>query len=469
MKHAILILAHSNYDLLCRLVDYFAKDCEVFIHLDRDFKIGEDEYAELSNRSNVIHVFRKYHIKWGDINILRAELLLMASAYNESDAEYFHLLSGEDYPIKPLDFFLKFFKSNFPISYLHTRPIRYKEVLYRFVTFSFYGIFDGKTAIGKSILMRIKNIQERWGFLRNTSSLPNNLCIGSQWFSITRKAVYSVLKYKSHNKRFYLRLRYTFAPDEIFIQTALYDSLFSECEFGNNCRLIYWGKKQCGSPEYMRLQDFKYIAISSAIFARKVDNKVGRSLLNAIDKYLLDEVSWGNFFSEATYNYNAAIIISSFYKMQDIKSVLDIKCGAGLYVATFVGQGILANGLETNVDENIHKLMEIDDLVLKADFFDELSVDEDDKYDVLFCSDARILLDNSKIKNAIINFIRLTRCFLIIQCKKDTHRQRITASLHDDELFPKYFHLCEIANKALNKEFTLKGVDFSVLLYTKAK
>lgn len=469
MNHAILILAHSNYDLLCRIVRYFTKDCDVFIHLDRDFKIGRYEYTQLSNMYNVVHVLRKYHIKWGSFNILRAELLLLDTAYKESNAEYFHLFSGEDYPIKPLEFFLDFFNKNFPLNYLHARPIRYKEVLFRFMTFSFYGIFDGKTTFGKRMLMRIKNIQERIEFLRDTSSLPDNLYIGSQWFSITRNAVYSVLKYKRQNKRFYLRLRYTFAPDEIFIQTALHDSLFHVCEFGNNCRLIYWGKRQSGSPEYMGLQDFKYIAISSAIFARKVDNKGNQSLLNAIDKYLLNEFFWRKYFSKATYNYNAATIITSFCKMQDVKSMLDIKCGAGLYVATFVGQGILANGLETNVEKNIHKLMGIDDLIIKANFFEELSVDEDDKYDMLFCSDAIILLDNSNLRTAIINFIRLTECFLIIQCKKDIHRQRIITILQDDEVFPKYFHLCEIANKALNKEFTLKGVDYSVLLYTKEK
>lgn len=35
MKHAILILAHKNVPQLCRLVKYFDRDCEVFIHIDK--------------------------------------------------------------------------------------------------------------------------------------------------------------------------------------------------------------------------------------------------------------------------------------------------------------------------------------------------------------------------------------------------------------------------------------------------
>ena len=35
MKHAILILAHKNVGQLCRLVEYFKHDCDVFIHIDK--------------------------------------------------------------------------------------------------------------------------------------------------------------------------------------------------------------------------------------------------------------------------------------------------------------------------------------------------------------------------------------------------------------------------------------------------
>ena len=47
MKHAVLILAHKNYPLLCRLIRYFAKDCEVFVHVDKKSKFTKDEIGQL--------------------------------------------------------------------------------------------------------------------------------------------------------------------------------------------------------------------------------------------------------------------------------------------------------------------------------------------------------------------------------------------------------------------------------------
>lgn len=43
MRHAILILAHKNLEQLCRLVEYFKYDCDVFIHIDRKQTIKPDE------------------------------------------------------------------------------------------------------------------------------------------------------------------------------------------------------------------------------------------------------------------------------------------------------------------------------------------------------------------------------------------------------------------------------------------
>lgn len=35
MKHAILIMAHKNVEHLYRLIGYFNRQCEVFVHVDK--------------------------------------------------------------------------------------------------------------------------------------------------------------------------------------------------------------------------------------------------------------------------------------------------------------------------------------------------------------------------------------------------------------------------------------------------
>ena len=37
-----MIMAHKNVKQLCHLVEYFSRDCYVFIHLDKKFKVGRE-------------------------------------------------------------------------------------------------------------------------------------------------------------------------------------------------------------------------------------------------------------------------------------------------------------------------------------------------------------------------------------------------------------------------------------------
>ena len=73
MKHAILILAHKNIGLLCRLAGYFEKDCDVFIHIDKKQPVTREEEEKLRSYKQVkavlkyvMHasVFREMCILW---------------------------------------------------------------------------------------------------------------------------------------------------------------------------------------------------------------------------------------------------------------------------------------------------------------------------------------------------------------------------------------------------------------------
>ena len=58
MTHAIVIMAHKDYPMLRRLVDYFYQDCLVFIHIDIGGSITNDEIKQLEAVSQVAAVYR---------------------------------------------------------------------------------------------------------------------------------------------------------------------------------------------------------------------------------------------------------------------------------------------------------------------------------------------------------------------------------------------------------------------------
>lgn len=98
MQHAILILAHKNVDQLCRLVEYFKNDCEVYIHIDKKQPIGNEEEKRLLAYPQVKLVSREYDAYWGGTSVPESEMHLLRTAVKMGKADYYHLVSGQDYP-----------------------------------------------------------------------------------------------------------------------------------------------------------------------------------------------------------------------------------------------------------------------------------------------------------------------------------------------------------------------------------
>ena len=63
-----------------------------------------------------------------------SEMHLLRMAVQRSDADYFHLISGQDYPTRPLDYFLEFFNRNAGkeyIGYLHLPHPNWEDNTFR--------------------------------------------------------------------------------------------------------------------------------------------------------------------------------------------------------------------------------------------------------------------------------------------------------------------------------------------------
>lgn len=146
MKHAILILAYNNFEILNHLVDYFKIDCYVLIHIDKKVVVNDDLMLELKAKSQVVDVYQKFTIHWGGYSILECELFLLKEAIRLTDANYFHLISGQDYPIKPLSVFLRYFDQRNGwefISYVHIPHKNFQENTYdRFCYYLPYDLWN---------------------------------------------------------------------------------------------------------------------------------------------------------------------------------------------------------------------------------------------------------------------------------------------------------------------------------------
>lgn len=432
MSHAILIMAHKDYPQLRHLVEYFSHDCQVFIHVDRKGDITDEQINELRRMNNVRKVYRRYTIYWGGFSILKCEMYLLNCALKECEADYIHLISGEDYPIKPLDTFLDTFDKamgvNF-LSYVHLPHPKWQNNTY--TRFEYYYPFDfyHERNESKQKAEQWVNFQKKWHIHRSIPHYFEHLYGGSQWFSITREATRLLLEYTQKRPAFYRRLRFTFAPEESYIQTVLLNLLPTGKVLNTNLRLIRWKHENGNAPANLGTEHFHLLTESKYLFARKFTYPFCRQLVERIDKYLLQErpceissIGVWNYKGFAQYPFcdRLATCLYKYIKLMDMSSVLDVGCGCGHYVAALRRLGIDASGYDANPHTE-----ELSSLLLPwgeepchtFDFTNEL--EEYDAFDLVICLDVLPYIPKVKRRQLVTNLTKLSRKAILISYKED--------------------------------------------------
>ena len=208
--------------------------------------------------------------------MVEAEFILMEAASKHGGYLYYHLLSGADLPIKSQDYIHDFFRRNAgkefvgywqstehqkdldrKVSryYLFTKSLRPNDKWHAF-TMPFYNL-----VLIFQKLIRFRRKREI-GFQK-----------GSQWFSITDDFCRYIVKEKAFVLK---RFKYTLCPDEIFVQTILWNSPFKENIYRlddsneGNMRLIDWTR---GAPYVWRRQNYEELLQSEQLFARKFSSE----------------------------------------------------------------------------------------------------------------------------------------------------------------------------------------------------
>lgn len=285
MNHCFLIMAHDAPDLLARIIcKLYSSNHYFFVNID---KKTDDAYLKqlrflLGERVNHVTIFRK-NVNWGGYSQIRCELNLLKKAYNSGlGFDYFHLVSGHDYPCVSNSNFDAFFDGQ--TSYMHFdnkkevelwKDNKYRErVMHWDLSETF--LPEGLRNIASNFLNR---------FVKRNDI--DNLRAGWQWFSWTSTLVQWVLDYYHNNKSYFRRFYYTTACDEMVFHSFLYGHIADlNIEPYNSLRFIEWKpKRYCKTlPLVLEMSEFDEIKNSKVLFCRKVSLPQSEELLNAIDK-----------------------------------------------------------------------------------------------------------------------------------------------------------------------------------------
>lgn len=277
-RHAYLIICHTNFEQLNILLDLLDDERnDVFLHIDKKAK----GFSIETIKSHAVHArlffVKPIHVNWAGDSLVKVEIKLLTEA-TKTRHDYYHLISGMDLPLKSQNELHSFFTQNAGFDYVALEREHLCNITKSFMDrVNYYYLFQNHIKRGSNgIAARLQRVHIRMQkTLKINRNKQSSLSFqkGSQWFSITHDtACYLLDEFKKVKKSF----RYTFAPDELFLQTILMQSPQIDKIIDDNLRYIDWER---GNPYTFKQEDYTLLMNSNKLFARKFDTTVDQTII----------------------------------------------------------------------------------------------------------------------------------------------------------------------------------------------
>ena len=278
-----LILAHTNFEQLDRLIAALDSDFTYFyVHIDKRVDLNTIKECKFFHNKRVKLVRRRLKVSWGGFNMVNATLNLMALASKNREKAYFVLLSGQDFPLKPIIHIHDFLSANYGAQYVdHVKLPYIKWANGGFDRLDYYWFIDQIGYYESSKL--VQSQKEQGGKRPYFDDFP--AYGGSQWWCLTNEGVDYVLKFIRHNPIIMEFFSLTFIPDELFFQTILLNSPFADSIVNNHLRhIVFVG--DFDNPVIFREEDFYELSSSPALWARKFDQHLDNTIIQKLERHL---------------------------------------------------------------------------------------------------------------------------------------------------------------------------------------
>jgi len=236
---------------------------------------------------------------WGEISLLVTVLRCLRWCLERTDFEWLVLLSGQDYPVRPVAEIERSLADAEVDGFIETWPCQRPRLRDPVDEFAGRYFFRWRRT-GSSTLASLARSAPGRGRLVGARTLPNGTWIGtrrvrspfgadlvchrgSDWFTLSRTAVRAVQAFVEERPEVLGYYRRTLHPTESFIQTVLANdpSLPLSRDYR---RFTLWDGPNATGPRILRLGDLEAMLASGCDFARKFDPTVDRAVLDQLDR-----------------------------------------------------------------------------------------------------------------------------------------------------------------------------------------
>ncbi|HEY8082594.1 MAG TPA: beta-1,6-N-acetylglucosaminyltransferase [Solirubrobacterales bacterium] len=294
MRLAIVVLAHDKPDQLARLLSALCHpQVRLYLHVDRRSELAPFTSAVADAGVREVELLPRHPSAWGSADLVDAALEGLTQGVKDG-CDYFALISGHDFPLRPVGEIHTFFEKAGLRSYLEHFPLPTPRWRFEgrdrtdFYTYTVLGrretciprgedtsFFNGKGRILNEML-RARSA------LRATRRFPSYARAfgGSQWWNLSRAAADCILEFVNEHPDYRHYHKYTLAPDELFFQSILLGTDFAaEHEIVNDTlRFMRWPEKE-SHPRVLTTADLPAMLESELLFGRKFDTTVDPAVL----------------------------------------------------------------------------------------------------------------------------------------------------------------------------------------------
>lgn len=296
---AYLIFSYTLPDQVLRLARTMragSPDAVVLVHHD-------DRRCPLDRRALEAagaHALAAEPVGWGEFSQLHAVLRGFEWFLGQTDHEWVVVLSGQDYPIRPVAAIERDLADAAYDGFIETRPVpppSFRRDLDEFASRYHYRYAAlpnrpaavraaGLVAMGRPLLSARRmpsgpRVGVRWP--RTPFSEAFACHQGSDWFTLSRRCVATVSACAREERSLLRHYRRTLIPTESFVHTVLANDPSLRLS-GDSRRHTSWHPPPAPRPRVLRSGDLEPALASGADFARKFDQAADPAPLDEIDR-----------------------------------------------------------------------------------------------------------------------------------------------------------------------------------------
>lgn len=289
-KHAYLILAHKNAPQVARLIRAIDHpENRFFVHVDKKAPETLRQLTELCENNPRVIFAKPRACTWGSYQLVSAEIALLQMA--GPDYSYYHLLSGQDYPLRPQDEIREAFESR-KRQFVHFSPkSEWPNIIRERVSVTRHPAFAGRSTRCAALERKLAHLQ--MSLMANRTDPAVRYGYGSQWFSIRSNLAMDFANNEAWVSQHFGK---SFCSDEFALQSfVLTFGYEDELAFPigtpseEACmRCIDWSGGGA-HPQLLREADERRLFFSPGLFARKLDLAMSPKLFDDIDKHIFGE------------------------------------------------------------------------------------------------------------------------------------------------------------------------------------